>query len=87
MAFNLGFNCLNCFNPGLKALGFQLLELFESISLSKFWLVSNVTPHPYTTAAHYHAALYVQAAVRGFLARYQMRTKLASVDDNGEMLP
>mmetsp|Transcript_6417 Transcript_6417/g.22602 ORF Transcript_6417/g.22602 Transcript_6417/m.22602 type:complete len:1664 (+) Transcript_6417:339-5330(+) len=32
------------------------------------------------TAAHYHAALYVQAAVRGFLARYQMRSKLASVD-------
>jgi len=42
---------------------------------------------PKYTAAHYHAALYVQAAVRGFLARYQMRTKLASVDDNGEMLP
>jgi len=32
---------------------------------------------PKYTAAHYHAALYVQAAVRGFLARYQMRNKLA----------
>ncbi|KAK3250718.1 Caveolin-2 [Cymbomonas tetramitiformis] len=28
---------------------------------------------PKYTAAHYHAALYVQAAVRGFLARYHMR--------------
>jgi len=35
---------------------------------------------PKYTAAHYHAALYVQAAVRGFLARYQMRSKLASLD-------
>jgi len=42
---------------------------------------------PKYTAAHYHAALYVQAAVRGFLARYQMRTKLASLDDNGEVMP
>ena len=33
---------------------------------------------PKYTAAHYHAALYVQAAVRGFLARYQMRNKLAT---------
>jgi len=32
---------------------------------------------PKYTAAHYHAALYVQAAVRGFLARYQMRAKMA----------
>jgi hypothetical protein len=28
---------------------------------------------PKYTAAHYHAALYVQAAVRGLLARYQLR--------------
>jgi len=33
---------------------------------------------PKYTAAHYHAALYVQAAVRGFLARYEMRNKLAT---------
>jgi hypothetical protein len=33
---------------------------------------------PKYTAAHFHAALYVQAAVRGFLARYQMRNKLAN---------
>mmetsp|Transcript_3541 Transcript_3541/g.12709 ORF Transcript_3541/g.12709 Transcript_3541/m.12709 type:complete len:1714 (-) Transcript_3541:989-6130(-) len=36
---------------------------------------------PKYTAAHYHAALYVQAAVRGFLARYQMRSKLAPVEE------
>jgi len=35
---------------------------------------------PKYTAAHYHAALYVQAAVRGFLARYQMRSKIGQVD-------
>mmetsp|Transcript_3119 Transcript_3119/g.7221 ORF Transcript_3119/g.7221 Transcript_3119/m.7221 type:complete len:1718 (+) Transcript_3119:685-5838(+) len=37
---------------------------------------------PKYTAAHYHAALYVQAAVRGFLARYQMRNKLAGQSDD-----
>ena len=44
---------------------------------------SNVLPK--YTAAHFHAALYVQAAVRGFLARYQMREKLAELD--GEIKP
>jgi len=39
---------------------------------------------PKYTAAHYHAALYVQAAIRGFLARYQMRSKLATVDAEGD---
>jgi len=37
---------------------------------------------PKYTAAHYHAALYVQAAVRGFLARYQMRNKLEAFSTN-----
>ena len=31
---------------------------------------------PKYTAAHVHAALFVQAAVRGFLARYQMREEV-----------
>ncbi len=34
-------------------------------------------PHPTYTAAHFHAALYVQAAVKGFLARYARREQLA----------
>ena len=34
---------------------------------------------PKYTAAHVHAALYVQAAVRGFLARYEMREQLKNV--------
>jgi len=38
------------------------------------------TGWPKYTAAHYHAALYVQAAVRGYLARYQMRAKLAEAE-------
>jgi len=38
---------------------------------------------PKYTAAHYHAALYVQAAIRGFLTRYQMRSKLATIDSEG----
>ena len=37
---------------------------------------------PKYTAAHFHAALYVQAAVRGFLARYQMREKLAELEND-----
>jgi hypothetical protein len=35
---------------------------------------------PKYSAAHYHAALHVQAAVRGFLARHRMREQL---DDSG----
>ena len=34
---------------------------------------------PKYTAAHYHAALYVQAAVRGFLARQEMLDALRKV--------
>ena len=36
-------------DPALKALGFQMLELFESKVLSKFW-VSTANLHPYTVA-------------------------------------
>ena len=36
------------------------------------------TTYPKYSAAHYHAALYVQAAVRGFLARHQMKSRLHS---------
>eukprot|EP00951_Prasinocladus_malaysianus_P000337 scaffold2539_cov43-Prasinocladus_malaysianus.AAC.1 len=34
------------------------------------------TAYPKYSAAHYHAALYVQAAVRGFLARHQMKNRM-----------
>jgi len=40
---------------------------------------------PLYSVGHYHAALYVQAAVRGFLARYEIRRRLAGalgVDDS-----
>uniref|UniRef100_A0A7S1XCD4 Voltage-gated ion channel superfamily n=1 Tax=Tetraselmis chuii TaxID=63592 RepID=A0A7S1XCD4_9CHLO len=35
--------------------------------------------YPKYSAAHYHAALYVQAAVRGFLARHQMKNRRYSM--------
>ena len=35
---------------------------------------------PKFTAAHFHAALYVQAAVRGYMQRYRMREKLAQAE-------
>lgn len=38
---------------------------------------------PKYTAAHFYAALYVQAAVRGFLARHQMKTTIEKF--NAEM--
>ncbi|EEH58460.1 voltage-gated ion channel superfamily [Micromonas pusilla CCMP1545] len=37
---------------------------------------------PQYTAAHYYAAMYVQAAVRGFLARYEMREKMKTMPVN-----
>lgn len=40
---------------------------------------------PKYTAAHYHAALYVQAAVRGYLARYHMRMRLAAEEESVEL--
>jgi hypothetical protein len=36
--------------------------------------------YPKYSAAHYHAALHVQAAVRGFLARYRMRSQLDAME-------
>ena len=35
---------------------------------------------PKYTAAHFHAALYVQAAVRGYMQRYRMREKLTQAE-------
>ena len=40
--------------------------------------------YPKYSAAHYHAALHVQAAVRGFLARYRMRGALEEEGGGGE---
>ena len=34
------------------------------------------TNPPKYSVGHYHAALYVQAAVRGFLARYEVQRRL-----------
>mmetsp|Transcript_11321 Transcript_11321/g.26831 ORF Transcript_11321/g.26831 Transcript_11321/m.26831 type:complete len:1216 (+) Transcript_11321:1-3648(+) len=39
---------------------------------------------PKYSAAHYHAALYVQAAVRGFLARHQMKNRMQPAQGEGE---
>jgi hypothetical protein len=36
--------------------------------------------YPKYSAAHYHAALHVQAAVRGFLVRYRMRSQLDAME-------
>ena len=42
----------NQVDPGLKALGFQLLELFESTSLSKLWF-QHVNLHPYIAVKNF----------------------------------
>lgn len=42
------------------------------------------TSYPKYSAAHYHAALYVQAAVRGFLARHQMKNRRHSSIKSGK---
>ena len=39
---------------------------------------------PKFTAAHFHAALYVQAAVRGYMQRYRMREKLKQAETRAE---
>ena len=44
----------------------------------------NAKDVPKFTAAHFHAALYVQAAVRGYMQRYRMREKLKQAETRAE---
>ena len=44
----------------------------------------NAKDVPKFTAAHFHAALYVQAAVRGYMQRYRMREKLKQAETRAD---
>ena len=44
----------------------------------------NAKDVPKFTAAHFHAALYVQAAVRGYMQRYRIREKLKQAETRAE---
>ena len=44
----------------------------------------NAKDFPKFTAAHFHAALYVQAAVRGYMQRYRMREKLKQAETRAD---
>ena len=63
-----------------RCAGTQLpLDEEEKISLSFAAITPAEKEYPRYTAAHYHAAMHVQAAVRGFLTRYNMRTRIDAV--------
>lgn len=56
--------------------GTELPEIEEDYLAARFAKRQpyNGATYPAFTAAHYHAALYVQAAIRGFMARHKMKT-------------
>ena len=63
-----------------RCAGTQLpLDEEEKVSLTFAAITPSSKEYPRFTAAHYHAAMHVQAAVRGFLTRYNMRTRIDAV--------
>ncbi|PNH08114.1 Voltage-dependent L-type calcium channel subunit alpha-1C [Tetrabaena socialis] len=58
-----------------RVAGTELPEIEEEWLMERFGrrLPEGGSTFPKYTAAHFHAALYVQAAVRGFMARHKMR--------------
>ena len=58
-----------------RVAGTELPEIEEEWLVEKYSkrLPDGGAAFPKLTAAHFHAALYVQAAIRGFMARHKMR--------------
>ncbi|KAG2489238.1 hypothetical protein HYH03_012259 [Edaphochlamys debaryana] len=66
-----------------RVAGTELPDIEEDWLVERFCrrLPGGGEAFPRYTAAHFHAALYVQAAVRGFMARHRMRDMMSTFAD------